>query len=89
LIAINLLKDGCLLDHPQPTKKLIYQSLVGLVVIGARLGMEDCSSILRNCDREKANHLMLELTPNHIRRFSGPDGGKKNLFCSLIRNFEP
>jgi hypothetical protein len=30
-----------------------YQSLVGLVVVDAELGMENYSSILRNCDREE------------------------------------
>jgi hypothetical protein len=35
-------------------KKIINQSLVGLVVIGAELGREDYGSIPRNCDREGA-----------------------------------
>jgi hypothetical protein len=33
---------------------MIYQSLVGSVVIDSKLGREDHSSIPRNCDREGA-----------------------------------
>jgi hypothetical protein len=38
--------------NSRSNKGLIYQSLVGSVVIGAELGTEDHSSIPRNYDRE-------------------------------------
>jgi hypothetical protein len=68
-------------NHVRKHNLLQYQSLIGSVVFGTELDKENYGLISRNYGREEAEtNLILELTPNQIRRSSGPNTGgeKKN-----------